>query len=96
MNKLDKQYNYIVINKSGNATSVILNRYKTNKKYGRFIIDLTQPDKKPIFLFSEIRKAIKNFMKHKNIRVLKTLDENNLGSIARVLLSSFVIIFIFY
>ena len=39
---------------------------------------------------------MRKFIKHKNIRVLKTLDENNLGSIARVLLSSFVIIFIFY
>ena len=35
-------------------------------------------------------------MKRKNIKILKTLDENNLGSIARVFLSSFVIIFIFY
>ena len=35
-------------------------------------------------------------IKKKNIRVLKTLDERNLGSIARILLSSFVIIFVFY
>ena len=35
-------------------------------------------------------------MKKRNIRVLKVLDENNLGSIARILLSSFLIIFIFY
>ena len=39
---------------------------------------------------------MKKFLKRKNIRVLKTLDENNLGSIARILLSSFLIIFIFY
>ncbi len=38
----------------------------------------------------------KNFMKKRNIKVLKTLDENNLGSLARILLSSFIIIFIFY
>ncbi len=81
IDKLDKQYNYIVINKSGNATSVILNRYKTNKKYGRFIIDLTQPDKKPIFLFSEIRKAIKNFMKHKNIKSGALVFPNNKGEV---------------
>ena len=36
------------------------------------------------------------FIKKRNFRVLKKLDENNLGSIARVFLSSFVIIFIFY
>ena len=35
-------------------------------------------------------------MKRKNIKILKTLDENNLGSVARIFLSSFVIIFIFY
>ena len=39
---------------------------------------------------------MKKFIKKRNIRVLKALDENNLGSIARILLSSFLIIFIFY
>jgi Bax protein len=39
---------------------------------------------------------MKKFLKKRNIRVLKTLDDNNLGSLARVLLSSFVVIFIFY
>ena len=35
-------------------------------------------------------------MKKNSIKVLKTLDENNLGSIARVILSSFIVVFIFY
>ncbi len=39
---------------------------------------------------------MKKFIKRKNIRILKTLDENNLGSIARTLLSSFILLFIFY
>ena len=39
---------------------------------------------------------MKRFIKKRNIRVFKTLDENNLGSIARIFLSSLVIIFIFY
>ena len=39
---------------------------------------------------------MRKFLKRKNIRVLKTLDENNLGSLARILLSSFIIVFIFY
>ena len=39
---------------------------------------------------------MKKFLKKRNIRVLKTLDDNNLGSIARILLSSFLIIFVFY
>jgi|TARA_B100000780_G_scaffold163915_1_gene114597 Bax protein len=36
------------------------------------------------------------YVTNKKFKVLKTLDENNLGSIARILLSSFIIIFIFY
>ena len=39
---------------------------------------------------------MKKTFKNKNIRVFKTLDDNNLGSIARILLSSLLIIFIFY
>jgi Bax protein len=39
---------------------------------------------------------MRKFLKTKNIRVLKTLDDNNLGSIARTFLSSLVILFIFY
>ena len=39
---------------------------------------------------------MRKLLKKRSIRVLKTLDENNLGSIARIFLSSFVIIFIFY
>ena len=49
IDKLNKQFNYITKNKSGNATGIVLNNYKTKKVYRRFIIDLTQPDKKPIF-----------------------------------------------
>ena len=39
---------------------------------------------------------MKKIIKIKNIKVFKTLDDNNLGSIARTLLSSIIIIFIFY
>ena len=35
-------------------------------------------------------------MRNKKIKVFKTLDENNLGSLARVILSSLVVIFAFY
>ena len=35
------------------------------------------------------------FMKKKN-KVLKVLDDNNLGSVARIFLSSLLVIFIFY
>ncbi len=39
---------------------------------------------------------MRKILKNRNIKVLKTLDDNDLGSIARILISSFVIIFIFY
>jgi Bax protein len=39
---------------------------------------------------------MKKFIKKRNIKVLKVIDENNLGSIARTLLSSLVVIFFFY
>tara|TARA_Y100000992_G_scaffold292874_1_gene250870 strand:- start:26 stop:1111 length:1086 start_codon:yes stop_codon:yes gene_type:complete len=39
---------------------------------------------------------MKKIIKSRKIKVLKTLDDNNLGSIARVFLSSFVIILSFY
>ena len=39
---------------------------------------------------------MKRLIKKKNIKILKILDENNLGSIARTFLSSLIIFFIFY
>ena len=39
---------------------------------------------------------MKKIFKNKKNKVLKTLDDNNLGSIARIFLSSFVVLFIFY
>ncbi len=39
---------------------------------------------------------MRKILKNKNIKVFKTLDDNNLGSLARIFLSSFVIVFIFY
>ena len=39
---------------------------------------------------------MKKIFKNRKYKVLKTLDDNNLGSIARTLLSSFVVIFAFY
>ena len=39
---------------------------------------------------------MKKNIKKSSIKILKTIDENNLGSIARIFLSSFVLIFFFY
>ena len=39
---------------------------------------------------------MKKNIKKNSVKILKTIDENNLGSIARVILSSFVLILFFY
>ena len=39
---------------------------------------------------------MKKIFKNKKYKVLKTLDDNNMGSIARILLSSFIVVFVFY
>ena len=39
---------------------------------------------------------MKRIFKNKKYKVLKTLDDNNMGSIARILLSSFIVVFVFY
>lgn len=39
---------------------------------------------------------MKKNIKKSSIKILKTIDENNLGSIARIFLSSFILIFFFY
>ena len=39
---------------------------------------------------------MKKNIKKSSIKILKIIDENNLGSIARIFLSSFVLIFFFY
>ena len=39
---------------------------------------------------------MRKILKNKKIKVFKTLDDNNLGSLARIFLSSFVVVFMFY
>jgi Bax protein len=39
---------------------------------------------------------MRKYIKKKNIQVLKSINDNNLGSIVRIFLSSFILIFIFY
>ena len=39
---------------------------------------------------------MKKIFKNKKYKVLKTLDDNTMGSIARILLSSFIVVFAFY
>jgi len=39
---------------------------------------------------------MKKFIRKKNFKILKTIDDNNLGSIVRVILSSFIVVLFFY
>ncbi|MFL2781240.1 MAG: glucosaminidase domain-containing protein [Rhodospirillales bacterium] len=39
---------------------------------------------------------MKKIFKNRKYKVLKTLDDNNMGSLARILLSSFIVVFAFY
>ena len=79
--KLDKNFNYIVCNKNGNAIALIYNNYKTKKRYGQYTIDLTKPDQKPNFVFSEIKKAMKDFIKETNIHSNQLLFPNVNGNV---------------
>ena len=60
--KLDKKYNYIVTNKNDNPIAIILNRYKTDKKYKTYTIDLLEKDQKPNFVYSKIRTFAKRLI----------------------------------
>ena len=59
--KLDKQYNYIVTNKSDTPTWIILNRYKTHKTYKTFEINL-QETNSPYFNYKRLSKNIKTLL----------------------------------
>ena len=58
--EMDKNYNYLVLNNNKNPIALIFNNYKTKKVYGQYSVDLTKPDSKPHFRYSEIRKTAKN------------------------------------
>lgn len=81
--KMDKQFNYIVVNKNKNPIALIINNYKTKKRYGTFIVDLNKPDLKPHFRFSEIRKAIKDFARATDINSGELVFPNSQGGIYR-------------
>jgi hypothetical protein len=75
---MDKKYNYIVVNKYKNPISLVINNYKTKKRYGTFIVDLTQKDSIH-FRYSEIKKAIKNFVKSSAIKSGELVFPNTKG-----------------
>ena len=77
--KLDKYYNYLVVNKNSNPIALVINNYKTKKRYGTYTVDLTLSDQKPHFRFSEIKKAIKSFAKETNIKSGELVFPNTKG-----------------
>lgn len=81
--KMDKEFNYIVVNKNNNPIALVINNYKTKKRYGQYNVDLTLSDAKPIFRFSEIRKAIKSFSKSTNIKSGELVFPNSQGGVYR-------------
>ena len=46
INKMDPEFNYIVVNKKGESEGIIMNNYKTKRTYGRVKFDISQDLKK--------------------------------------------------
>ena len=49
IDKLSKEYNYLVVDAKNKAKSLIFHKYKTAKRYRTYFIDLTKPDAPPYF-----------------------------------------------
>jgi hypothetical protein len=77
LNNMDKQFNYIITSRSDVPKYIVLNNYKTVKKYGVYVINLKQTDSS-LFKYSYIRnlgtRYIKNF-KHNEIVFKNTKGE---------------------
>jgi len=67
LDNLDKNYNYLVSNKQG-LQKLVLNKYKTHKKYKQFVINLRKPDELPIFQFKKLLKSAESFVKNTGIK----------------------------
>ena len=67
--KLDKNYNYIVTNKSDTPTWIILNKYKTDYRYGTFKINLQQ-NNSPYLNFKNLVKNISAIIKNEDMKHL--------------------------
>jgi hypothetical protein len=78
---MDKNYNYIACNKKGNPFTIVFNAYKTSKGYGQFIINLNQPDRKPDFMFSEIKSTMKAYVQSHGINSGDLFFPNTLGTV---------------
>ena len=60
--KMDSKYNYIVTHKKSNIPSyIVLNRYKTDYKYGQYTINLSAPNE-PLFNYEKLKTLIEDMM----------------------------------
>ena len=60
--KMDTNFNYIVTNQNDNPTYMILNKYKTDYKYGQYIVNFKDSNKLPLFNYSKISDLAKRLI----------------------------------
>ena len=80
VDKLSKEYNYMVVDAKNNAQQIIYNKYTTAKVYKQFVVDLTQDDM-PYLMFSEVREAVKRFIQGSDIKHNEFLFPNSEGDV---------------
>jgi integrase len=81
VDKLNKDYNYIVVDAKNNAQKIIYNKYKTSKVYKQFVIDLTKDDVPPYLMFSDVREAIKRYIEATGTKTGELIFPNTEGNI---------------
>ena len=59
---MDTNFNYIVTNQNDNPTYMILNKYKTDYKYGQYIVNFKDSNKLPLFNYSKISDLAKRLI----------------------------------
>ena len=65
--KMDTNFNYLVTNKNDNPTYIVLNKYKTDYKYGQYIINLNDPNQLPLFNYKKLSGYAKALLTNEKI-----------------------------
>ena len=81
--EMSKKWNYVVLSKNKYPQYLVYNNYKTRKIYGQFIVDLTNPDQKPNFIYSEIRKAGKNAFESSGAKSMELIFPSAKGNVIK-------------
>ena len=76
LNNMSKNFNYIITSRSDTIKYIVLNNYKTVKKYGVYIINFKQADSS-LFKYSYIRNLGSRFIK--NMKHNEIVFKNNKG-----------------